>query len=119
MRYCLFRLEVNNIAIKLEQIHFDRDTIKELNKFAKTYRIKVTYYYGYIVNFDKENVYAISPHKIVFTKYGYNLLALHYDDYHANENLFFIPEEKEPYTISSLKRYIKEYFSMIYKMNLK
>ena len=44
---------------------------------------------------------------------------LHYDDYHENENLFFILEEKEPYTIGSLKRYIKEYFSMIYKMNLK
>jgi len=119
LQYCLFRLEVNNIAIKLEKIHFDKDTIEELNKFAKNYRMKVTYYYGYIVNFDKVNVYAISPHKIVFTKYGYNLLVLHYDDYHVNENLFFIPEEKEPYTIGFLKRYIKEYFSMIYKMNLK
>ena len=119
MRYCLLEMEVNNIEIKLERIHFDKDNIEELNKFAKTYRMKVTYYYGYIVEFDKVNVYAISPHKIVFTKYGYNLLVLHYDDYHANENLFFIPEEKEPYTIGSLKRYIKEYFSMIYKMNLK
>ena len=113
MRYCLYEMEVNNIAIKLEKIHFDKDTIEELNKFAKKY------YYGYIVEFDKVNVYAISPHKIVFAKYGYNLLVLHYDDYHANENLFFIPEEKEPYTIGSLKRYIKGYFSMIYKMNLK
>ena len=112
-------MEVSNIATKLEQIHFDKDTIEELNKFAKNYRMEVTYYYGYIVEFKKTNVYAISPHKIVFTKYGYNLLALHYDDYHANKNLFFIPEEKEPYTIGSLKRYIKEYFSMIYKTNLK
>ena len=119
MRYCLLEMEVNNIAIKLEQIHFDEDTIEELNKFSNNYRMKVTYYYGYIVEFKKTNVYAISPHKIVFTKYGYNLLVLHYDDYHENQNLFFIPEEKEPYTIGSLKRYIKEYFSMIYKMNLK
>ena len=117
--YCLVEMEVNNIAIKLEKIHFDKDTIEELNQFAKNYRMKVTYYYGYIVNFEKVNVYAISPHKIVFKKYGYNLLVLHYDDYHANENLFFIPEEKEPYTIGSLKIYIKEYFSIIYKMNLK
>ena len=102
--YCLLETEVNNIAIKLEKINFDKDTIEELNKFAKNYRMEVTYYYGYIVE---------------FKKYGYNLLVLHYDDYHANENLFFIPEEKEPYTIGSLKRYIKEYFSMIYKMNLK
>ncbi len=119
LQYCLFRLEVNNIAIKLEKIHFAKDNIEELNKFAKNYKIKVTYYYGYIVEFDKVNIQAISPHKIVFTKYGYNLLVLHYDDYHVNENLFFIPEEKEPYTIGSLKRYIKEYFSIIYKMNLK
>ena len=119
MRYCLLKTVVNNIGIKLEKIHFNKDTIEELNKFAKNYKMNVTYYYGYIVNFDKVNVYAISPHKIVFTKYGYNLLVLHYDDYYANENLFFIPEEKEPYTIGSLKRYIKEYFSMIYKMNCK
>ena len=45
LQYCLFRLEVNNIAIKLEKIHFDKDTIEELNKFAKNYRMKVTYYY--------------------------------------------------------------------------
>ena len=110
---------MNDIAIKLEKIHFDKDTIEELNKFAKNYRMEVKYYYGYIVEFKKTNVYAISPHKIVFTKYGYNLLVLHYDDYHENTNLFFIPEEKEPYTIGSLKRYIKECFSMIYEMNLK
>ena len=110
---------MNNIAIKLEKIHFDKDTIEELNRFAKNYKTKVTYYYGYIVEFDKVNVYAISPHKIVFTKYVYNVLVLYYDDYHANENLFFITKEKELYTVGSLKRYIKEYFSMIYKMNCK
>ena len=103
MRYCLLEMEVNNIEIKLERIHFDKDTIEEFNNFANNYKLKVTYYYGYIVEFDKTKVYAISPHKIVFTKYGYNLLVLHYDDYHANENLFFIPEEKELYTIGSLK----------------
>lgn len=119
MRYCLYEVEVNNIAIKLEKIHFDKDTIEELNKFAKTYRMKVTYYYGYIVEFYKVNVHAISPHKIIFNKYGYNLLVLHYDDYHANEKLFFIPEEKEPFTIGSMKRYVREYFSMIYKKNFK
>ena len=115
----MFETELNKIAIKLEQIHFDKDIKEELNIFAKTYGMEVTYYYGYISKFDKLNVYTISPHKIIFSKYGYNLLVLHYDDYHANENLFSIPEEKEPYTIGSLKRYIKEYFSMIYKMNFK
>ena len=73
--------------------------------------------YDYISKFNKLNLYTISPCKIIFNKYWYDLLVLHYDEYHANENLFFIPEENEPYTIGSLKRYIKEYFSMIYKMN--
>ena len=49
----------------------------------------------------------------------FNLLVLHYDDYHANENLFFIPEEKEPFTIGSIKKYVRQYFGMIYKMNCK
>ena len=117
--YCLFRLEVNDIVIKLETIHFDKDTIEELNKFAKTYKIKVTYCYGYIVEFDKTNVYAISPHKMLFTKYGYNLLVLHYDEYHKNNNLYLIPNEKEAFTIGSMKKYVREYFGMIYKMNCK
>lgn len=34
-------MEVNNIAIKLQQINFDKDTKEELNKFAKTYRMEV------------------------------------------------------------------------------
>lgn len=41
-------MEVNSIAIKLEEINFDKDTKEELNKFAETYRMEVTYYYGYI-----------------------------------------------------------------------
>lgn len=41
--------------------------MEELNKFAKNYKIKVTYYYGYIVKFDKANIHAISPHKLVFS----------------------------------------------------
>jgi len=70
-------MEVNNIVIKLEQIYFDKDTKEELNNFAKNYRMKVKYYYGYISKFDKLNVYTISPHKIIFSKYSYDLLVLH------------------------------------------
>ena len=87
-------MEVNNIAIRLEQINFDKDTKEELNKFAKTYRMKVEYYYGYISIFDKLNVHTISPHKIIFSKYGYDLLVLHYDEYHENNNLYLITNEK-------------------------
>jgi len=112
-------MEVKNIAIRLVQINFDKDTKEELNKFAKTYRMKVEYYYGYISKFDKLNVHTISPHKIVFSKYGYNLLVLHYDEYHENDNLYLIPNEKEPFTIGSMKKYVRQYFGMIYKMNCK
>lgn len=55
--------------------------------------MKVTYYYGYIVEFDKVNVFVIKPHKIAFTKYRYNLLILHYGEYYANKNLFFISQK--------------------------
>lgn len=68
---------MNNIAIKREKINFDKDTKEELNKFAKTYRMKVTYYYGYISKSDKLNVHTISPRKIIFSKYGYGVLVLH------------------------------------------
>ena len=81
--------------------------------------MKVTYYYGYIVEFDKVNINAISPHKIVFSKYGYNLLVLHYDEYHENNNLYLIPNEKELFTIGSMKKCVRQYFGMIYKMNCK
>ena len=81
--------------------------------------MKVTYYYGYISKFEKLNVHTISPHKIVFTKHGYNLLVLHYDEYHENNNLYLIPNEKELFTIGSMKKYVREYFGMIYKMNCK
>ena len=119
LQYCLFRLEVNNIAIKLEKIHFNKDTIEELNKFAKNYRMEVKYFYGYISKFDKLNVHTITPHKIIFSKYGYNLLVLYYDEYHENKNLYIIPNEKEPFTIGSMKKYVRKYFGKIYKMNCK
>ena len=115
----MLETEINHIAIKLEQINFDKDTKKMLNKFAKTYRMKVTYYYGYISKFDKLNVHTISLHKIIFSKYGYDLLVLHYDEYHENNNLYLIPNEKKPFTICCMKKYVGEYFGMIYKMKCK
>ena len=108
---------MNNIAIKLEQINFDKDTKEELNKFAKTYKMKVTYYYGYIVEFKKANVYAISPHKIIFSKYGYNLLVLHYDEYHEDDDLFFADGEK--HTLLTIKKYIRNYFKNKSNINVK
>ena len=99
---------MNNIAIKLEKIHFDKDTIKELNKFAKNYRIKFTYYDGYILRFEKTNVYSITPHRLVFSKNEYNLLVLYYDEYHETDELFFVDGEK--YTLQGIKRSVRNYF---------
>ena len=56
----------------------------------------------------KKSVYAISPHKLVFTKYGYNLLVLYYDEYHEIDELFFVDGEK--YTLQGIKRYVRNYF---------
>ena len=61
--------------------------------------MKVTDYYGYISKSNKLNVYTISPHKIIFSKYVYYLLLLHYDEYHENNNLYLIPNEKEPFIL--------------------
>ena len=67
----------------------------------------------------KTNVYSITPHRIVFSRNQYNLLVLYYDEYHENNNLYLIANEKEPYTIGSMKKYVRQYFGMIYKMNCK
>ena len=112
--YCSFEVITSggdNIDIKFEKLLFNEDTINSLNKFAKSYRFKITYFYGYLVKFDKANIHAISPHKILFSKNNMNLLVLHYDDYMENDNLYFVDGEKEPFTISKIKRYIREYFS--------
>ena len=39
--------------------------------------------------------------------------------YHENSNLYLIPNEKEPFTIGSMKKYVRQYFGMIYKINCK
>ena len=57
--------------------------------------MKVIYYYDYISKFDKLNVYTISPNKIIFSKYGHDLLVLHYDEYNENNNLYLIQNEKK------------------------
>ena len=98
---------------------FNNDTKEELNKMAKHSGINVKYYDGYILEFDKVNVHAITPHMLVFCKNGNYLVVLHYDEYHENNNLYLIPNEKEPFTIGSMKKYVREYFGMIYIMNCK
>ena len=62
-------MEVNNIGkFKMERMIFNNDTKEVLNKMAKRSGIKVEYYAGFIVMFDKVNVHALTPHRIVFSK---------------------------------------------------
>ena len=78
-----FRSDI--IRVEYEKLHFNEDIIYSLNMLAKNYKFNITYFYGYLVKFDKANIYAISPHNILFSKNDVNLLVLHYDDYMENE----------------------------------
>ena len=83
-------------------------TKEELNKMAKHCGINVTYYDGYILEFDKANIDGITPHRLIFSKNGKELIVLHYDLYHENDNLFIVDGEK--YTLYEIKKYIRNYF---------
>ena len=96
---------------------FNNYTKEELNKMAKHSGINVTYYDGYIVVFDKVNIHAITPHKLVFSKNGDYLTVLHYDEYHEDDDLFFIDGEK--YTLLTIKKYIRNYFKNKSNINVK
>ena len=63
-----------------------------------------------ILRFNKANIDAIIPHRIVFANNGFNLLVLYYDEYHKNTNLFKIPKEKALHTTSYMKSYVIKYF---------
>ena len=97
--------------IFVERLLFDNEVKESLNKTFKSSGIKITYYDGYIVKFDKSNMHAITPHRIVFSKNDENLLVLYYDEYHEYYDLFFIDGQK--YTLFDAKKYIRSYFSDI------
>ena len=82
-------MSIINIIL-VERLLFDNEVKESLNKSFKSSGIKGTYYDGYILKFDNSNVYSITPHRIVFSKKGDNLLVLYYDEYHENMDLFFI-----------------------------
>ena len=59
MRYCFLEMEVNDIGkFKIERMVFNNDVKEALNKMAKRSGIKVEYYNGFIIMFDKVNVHA-------------------------------------------------------------
>ena len=74
------------------------------------------FFSGYLVKFDNVNVYGIKPHKIPYTKNNTNLLVLHYDYYIENTSLYLIPNEKEPFVIDSMNKYVRQLLEMIYKI---
>ena len=87
---------------------FDKETEEELSKMSKHSGIKFWFYYGYIVMFDKVNIHAITPHMLVFCKNGNYLVVLHYDEYHEDDDLFFVDGKK--YTLLTIKKYVRNYF---------
>ena len=96
---------------------FNNYTKEELNKMAKHSGIKVEYYNGFIIIFDKVNVHAITPHMLVFCKNGNYLVVLHYDEYHEDDDLFLVDGEK--YTLNTIKKYIRNYFKNKPNINVK
>jgi len=100
---------VNNIGqIRAQIMSLDKDTEEELSKMAKHSGIKFSFYYGYIIEFDKANIDGITPHRLIFSKNGKELIVLHYDLYHENDNLFIVDWER--YTLYEIKKYIRNYF---------
>ena len=100
-------MSVINIIL-VERLLFDNEVKESLNKTFKCSGIKVSYYDGYIVRFDKSNIHSITPHRIVFSKNDENLLVLYYDEYHEDYDLFFINGQK--YRLLDAKKYIRSYF---------
>lgn len=112
MRYCLLELEVNDIGkFSIERMVFNNDVKEILNKMAKRSGIKVEYYNGFIIMFDKVNVHALTPHRIVFSKNGYYLLLLFYDNCHEYDDVFYVDGER--HTLLTIKRYVRNYFMNI------
>ena len=69
MRYCLLELEVNDIGkFSIERMVFNNDVKEVLNKMAQRSGIKVEYYNGFIIMFDKASIPALITHRIVFNK---------------------------------------------------
>lgn len=96
---------------------FNEDTKEELNKMAKHSGINVTYNDGYIIMFDKVNIHAITPHRLIFSKNGDNLIVLYYDEYYEDDDLFFVDGKK--YTLLIIKKYIRNYFKNKSNINVK
>lgn len=96
---------------------FNNDIKDEFEKMAKHSGINFSCYYGYIVMFDKVSVHAITPHRLIFSKNGDNLIVLYYDEYYEDDDLFFVDGKKN--TLLIIKKYIRNYFKNKSNINVK
>lgn len=96
---------------------FEKETEEKLYKIAKHNGIKFSYYYGYIVEFDKANVDGITPHTLIFSKKEKELIVLHYGIYHENDDLFIV--EEKMFSLLTIKKYIRNYFKNNSNINVK
>ena len=102
-------MEVNIIGkIQAQIMRFNQEIEEELFRMAKHSGISFSYYYGYIIEFDKANVGGITPHTLIFSKKGKQLIVLYYDEYHEDDDLFLVNGEK--HTLFTIKKYIRNYF---------
>ena len=92
---------------------FNNDVKEIQNKMAKRSGIKVEYYNGFIIMFDKVNIHILTPHRILFIKNGNNLLVVFYDNYHEDDDIF--SEDGEKHTLLTINGYIRNYFININK----
>ena len=51
----------------------------------------------WFVMFDKVSGHAITPHRLVFSKNGDNLIVLYYDEHYEDDDLFFVDGENYSY----------------------
>jgi len=98
------------MKLNIKKIEIEPEFIENVNKHLKRKSLEITYYNGYLIGFDKCNIESISPHKIVVGNDEKNLLIMHYANYMENDGLYFIDGIKEPFSITSLKEYVKNYF---------
>ena len=105
------------IQIQAQIMSLEKDTEEELSKMAKHSGIKFSFYYGYIIEFDKANIDGITTHRLIFSKIEKELIVLHYDLYHENDNLFIVDGEK--YTLYEIKKHIRNYFKNKSNINVK
>jgi hypothetical protein len=103
--------------IQAQIISFEKDIEEELSKMAKHSGINFSFYYGYIIEFDKSNLDGITPHRLIFSKNGKELIVLHYDLYNKNDNLFIV--DGKGYTLYEIKKYIRNYFKNVSNINVK